>query len=158
MTSLELHQSSPPRGARTKKVRLGRGESSGVGKTAGRGGKGQKGRNGATISRGFEGGQIPLYKRVPKLGFFSRKKSLGVNVFQPISLATLDRFEANATVDVEVLRAHGLVSKTAKVKVLASGSITKKITLKVDAISAAAKTAIEAAGGSVEVTSPKAKA
>ena len=158
VSSLDLSKMSPPPGSRTKKVRLGRGESSGVGKTAGRGGKGQKGRSGAKIRRGFEGGQMPLYRRLPKLGFFSRKKTLGVNSFEVVSLTVLEKFENGAVVDVESLRANGITSKTARVKVLGTGALTKKLTVKVHAISASAKSKIEAAGGRVEVLlAPKAE-
>ncbi len=156
--NLDLSKMAPPPGARQKKVRLGRGESSGVGKTAGRGGKGQKGRAGATIRRGFEGGQMPLYRRLPKLGFFSRKKVLGVNSFEVISLSVLEKFENGATVDVEALRAKGITSNIARIKVLGSGALTKKLTVKVHAISASAKSKIEAAGGRVELLlAPKAE-
>lgn len=156
--NLDLSTMAPPPGARTKKVRLGRGEASGVGKTAGRGGKGQKGRKGATIRRGFEGGQMPLYRRVPKLGFFSRKKTRGVNMYQPLSLDALNAFDDGATVDVAALAEKGLVRANRKVKVLNTGTLSKKVTVKVHAVSASARSKIEAAGGKVDLITPAPKA
>ena len=151
MSDLDLSKMAPPRGSRQKKVRLGRGEASGVGKTAGRGGKGQKGRVGATIRRGFEGGQMPLYRRVPKFGFFSRKKCRGVNVYDLVHLDSLEKLDTNAVVTADVLYELGLAAKGNKIKVLSCGKLTKKITLKVHAISSSAKSQIEAAGGTVEI-------
>jgi large subunit ribosomal protein L15 len=149
--SLSLSTLAPTKGARKRKIRVGRGESSGAGKTAGRGGKGQKGRAGATVRRGFEGGQMPLYRRVPKLGFFSRKKTLGLNRFQVVSLTALNEFKEGALVSVAELASAGVVRKNCKVKVLATGEITKKISVKVHAISEGARQKIEAAGGVVEL-------
>ena len=150
-TSLDLSKMSPPKGSRQKKVRLGRGESSGVGKTSGRGGKGQKGRAGASIRPGFEGGQMPLYRRVPKLGFFSRKKVIGTNVYDVVSLEALNSFKDGSVVSIEELRSVGLVNKTSKAKILATGEVSRKLSIKVHAVSKAARQKIEAAGGTVEI-------
>lgn len=148
---MKLSELKPNKGSRKKRLRVGRGESSGHGKTCGRGGKGQKGRKGAKIRDGFEGGQMPLYRRLPKIGFFSRKKTLGVNEFVAVNLAALDRFQAGSVVDGELLAQAGLVSRNQRVKVLAKGEITRKLTVKVNAISGAARQKIEAAGGTVEL-------
>ncbi len=148
---LDLSRMAPPKGSRRKKVRLGRGEASGAGKTCGRGGKGQKGRAGASIRPGFEGGQMPLYRRIPKLGFFSRKKTLGINVYEEVSVGALEEFEAGSTVDPRALNLQGLVSKNRKVKILGGGKLTKKLVLKVHAVTASARAVIEGLGGSIEV-------
>ena len=152
---LSLSTLAPVRGARTGRVRRGRGESSGLGKTSGRGGKGQTARTGGTISPGFEGGQMPLYRRVSKYGFRSRQKTLGMNRFDTINVSDLEsHFEAGAVVDAGVIRAKGF-NRTGRnqagLKVLGAGTISKKLTVKVNAISAAARSKIEAAGGKVEV-------
>jgi len=153
-TELDLSTMAPPPGSRKKRIRLGRGEASGCGKTSGRGGKGQKGRKGVSIRRGFEGGQMPLYRRVPKLGFFSRKKTRGVNVYQPVSLDALNGFDNGAVIDVASLVGKGFVKADLKVKVLNNGTLSKKVTVKVHAVSASAKAKIEAAGGTVEIVAP----
>lgn len=153
---LALSSLQPKRGSRKKKVRLGRGEGSGSGKTSGKGGKGQTARTGGKIRAGFEGGQMPLYRRLPKIGFLSRKGILGLNKFNVINLSDLERFPAGAVVDHEALRALGLCKHTALkagVKVLGAGQLTKKLTLKVHAISTSAKSAVEKLGGSVEILS-----
>ena len=148
---IELSKLSPPKGSRKRKIRLGRGESSGHGKTAGRGGKGQKGRKGATIRPGFEGGQMPLYRRTPKLGFFSSQKARGLNQFDIINLGTLNNFDNGAVVDLALLKKAGLAKRYGRVKVLGTGELSKKLTVKVQAVSASAKQKIEAQGGSVEI-------
>ena len=151
---MELSKLSPGRGARKAKKRLGRGEGSGQGKTSGRGGKGQTARSGGKVRPGFEGGQMPLYRRVPKLGFRSRKKTLGLNVFNLVNLDVLEQFEQGATVDAAALAAKGVGLKSknrAGLKILGRGEITKKLTVKAQAVSAAAKAKIEAAGGNVEI-------
>ncbi len=127
--------------------RRGRGESSGNGKTAGKGHKGQKARSGAP-RLGFEGGQMPLFRRLPKRGFTNRnsKEIVVVNV------AHLEKFEDGTVITPELLLETGVVSKLADgVKVLGKGELTKKLTVKVNAVSESAKAKIEAAGGSVEV-------
>lgn len=127
--------------------RRGRGHGSGNGKTAGKGHKGQKARSGAPRP-GFEGGQMPLYRRIPKRGFTNRntKVIVGINV------SALNRFEDGAVVTVENLMEAGIVKNPRDgVKILGNGELTKKLTVKVDAFSEGAKTKIEAVGGSVEV-------
>lgn len=143
-----LNELKPTAGARHAKKRLGRGIGSGTGKTAGKGTKGQNSRSGGGVRPGFEGGQLPLFQRLPKRGFhnFTRVEYSIVNVEK------LNVFEDGATVDVEALVKAGLVKElTANVKVLGQGQLTKKLTVKVNKCSESAKAQIEAVGGSVEV-------
>ena len=135
-------------GSRFVSKRIGRGQGSGNGKTAGKGHKGQNARSGCGVALGFEGGQTPLYKRIPKRGFtnYTRKEYAIVNV------ASLNVFEDGATVDFETLKAAGLLKKQLDgVKVLGCGELTKKLTVKANKFSATAKESIEKAGGIVEV-------
>ena len=135
-------------GSRFVSKRIGRGQGSGNGKTAGKGHKGQNARSGGGVALGFEGGQTPLYKRIPKRGFtnYTRKEYALVNV------ASLNVFEDGATVDFETLKAAGLLKKQLDgVKVLGCGELTKKLTVKANKFSATAKESIEKAGGIVEV-------
>ena len=135
-------------GSRFVSKRIGRGQGSGNGKTAGKGHKGQNARSGGGVALGFEGGQTPLYKRIPKRGFtnYTRKEYAIVNV------ASLNVFEDGATVDFETLKAAGLLKKQLDgVKVLRCGELTKKLTVKANKFSATAKESIEKAGGIVEV-------
>ncbi len=144
-----LSRLAPPEGATREKKRKGRGPGSGLGKTAGRGQKGQKARQPGNIHKlFFEGGQMPLSRRLPKVGF--------VNLFArnlaEVSLARLDTFEAGATVDEKALRERGFIKGRADgFKVLGNGALTKKLTVRADAFSASAKAKIEAAGGTCEV-------
>ena len=146
---MKLHELSPADGSRKAVKRVGRGPASGQGKTAGKGHKGQKARAGRGMRPGFEGGQMPLQRRLPKRGF--------VNIFGKeftvVNLSSLEnKFEDGAVIDVEALKAAGLVTKTLDgVKVLARGELTKKFTVKANAFSDAAKAKIEAAGGKAEV-------
>jgi large subunit ribosomal protein L15 len=143
-----LSRLAPPPGARTKKKRLGRGPGSGLGKTSGRGQNGQKSRSGGSIRRGFEGGQMPAQRRLPKRGFknpFRKRYSI-------VNLVDLDSFADGEFVDIEVLIDHGLVSKRLDgVKILGNGEITKKLSLRVDAISESARVKITSAGGKIEL-------
>lgn len=135
-------------GARPGYNRVGRGQGSGNGKTSGRGQKGQNSRSGGGVAIGFEGGQTPFFKRMPKRGFtnMNRKEYAVVNI------ADLNAFEEGITVDVETLKASGLVKKTYDgVKILGNGTLEKNLTVKANKFSESAKKAIEAAGGSVEV-------
>ena len=135
-------------GARSTTKRLGRGQGSGQGKTAGKGHKGQNARSGGGVAIGFEGGQTPLYKRIPKRGF---KNFARIN-YAIINLEDLNKFEDGATVTLEVLHDAGLIKKTLDgLKVLGNGKLEKKLTVKCNKISASAKEAIEKVGGSVEV-------
>ncbi len=143
-----LNELKPVEGARHAKKRLGRGIGSGLGKTAGKGTKGQNARSGGGVRPGFEGGQLPLFQRLPKRGFHnhSRKEYAIVNLKQ------LNAFEDGAVVDVEALIKAGLVKEVLDgVKVLGQGELTKKLTVKANKFSESAKKAIEALGGSVEV-------
>lgn len=143
-----LNELKPVAGARHSKKRLGRGIGSGLGKTAGKGSKGQNARSGGGVRPGFEGGQLPLFQRLPKRGFHNhtRKEYAIVNVEQ------LNVFRAGSTVDVEALIKKGLVKEVKDgVKILGNGELTKKLKVKVAKLSESAKNAIEAAGGSVEV-------
>jgi len=145
-----LHNLVAPIGARRKPIRVGRGESSGKGKTCGRGTKGQKARKSGQVRPGFEGGQLPLARRLPKRGFSNylfRKHFTAINVGR-----LSECFGAGETVEMATMLAVGLVSKTsAKVKILGVGDVGHALHLKVERISAGARSKIEAAGGSVEI-------
>jgi large subunit ribosomal protein L15 len=144
-----LHELKPAEGSKTNGFRRGRGHGSGNGKTAGKGHKGQNARSGGGVRPGFEGGQMPLYRRIPKRGFkcINTKEIIALNV----SLLN-DVFEDGAVVDIDALKAKGLVSNARDgVKILGNGEITKKLTVKVNYFSASAKEKIEAAGGNAEV-------
>jgi large subunit ribosomal protein L15 len=152
---MELSKLKPAAGSKKKKKRLGRGESSGLGKTSTRGGKGQTARSGSGIPARFEGGQMPLYRRIGKLGFFSRVSNLGKNQYNLVNLSTLDKFENGATVDEAALVAKGYnlsSKKKAGIKVLGTGDLTKKLNVKLSAFTASAKAKIESLGGTAEVT------
>ena len=153
---MKLSELAPPRGARAKKVRVGRGEGCGLGKTSGRGGKGQTARTGGKVRAGFEGGQMPLYRRLPKLGFKSRRKGFGLNRYTTINLGSLETFADGETVNSESLASKGLRLKSqnqAGIKVLAGGKLSKKLNVEVHAISEAAKQQIEKLGGKVTLVS-----
>ncbi|CDQ41402.1 MULTISPECIES: 50S ribosomal protein L15 [Virgibacillus] len=145
---MKLHELKAAEGARKNRNRVGRGMSSGNGKTSGRGHKGQKARSGGGTRPGFEGGQMPLFQRLPKRGFTNihRKE------FAIVNLDTLNRFEDGTEITPELLLEEGVVSKLkAGIKVLGNGAIEKKLTVKAHKFSASAKEAIEAAGGQTEV-------
>ena len=146
---MKLHELSPVAGSKKSSKRIGRGHGSGWGKTAGKGHKGQKARSGGSIRPGFEGGQMPLQRRVPKRCF---NNIFAKNVVA-INLSTLNRkFNDGDTVDVEALKAAGVVKNGFDaIKVLGNGKLEKKLTVKVSAFSESAKAAIEAAGGKAEV-------
>ncbi len=137
-----------PEGSRKKRVRVGRGIGSGLGKTAGRGGKGQTARRGKGRPKGFEGGQMPLYRRMPKFGF----KNPTRRVFDVVNLAELEsNFESGANVDMEALVEKGLVRSSALLlKVLGDGTLTKKLSVKAHKFSKTATQKINQAGGQVE--------
>ena len=143
-----LNQLKPVEGARHAKKRLGRGIGSGLGKTAGKGTKGQNARSGGGVRPGFEGGQLPLFQRLPKRGF----KSLNRVEYTIVNVEQLNQFRAGSVVDVEKLIEAGLVKDAVNgVKILGNGKLEKKLTVKANKFSESAKQAIEAAGGSVEV-------
>jgi large subunit ribosomal protein L15 len=155
---MELNKLKPNRKSRKVATRLGRGNGSGLGKTCGKGHKGQKARSGVSIPFGFEGGQMPLYRRIPKVGFVSRKRVLGLNIYNEISLSDLNKFDDGAVVNVEALKALGLgtrSSKRAGIKILGSGELEKKLTVQVQAVTKSAQKAIEAKGGTVELVKKK---
>ena len=137
----------PPRGSRKKKVRVGRGIGSKLGKTSGSGNKGQKSRRGYSRRRGFEGGQMPLHRRIPKRGFHNPFGSS----FSVINLEELNVFPAGETVTPDLLRAHGFVRTADPVKILGDGELKTKLVIHAHAFSASAKDKITKAGGSFEV-------
>ena len=145
---MNLHELSPAAGSNTKAYRKGRGAGSGTGKTGGRGQKGQWARSGGGVRVGFEGGQMPLARRLPKRGFHN----IFAKPLEAINVSVLDKFEDGAVVDAKALLEKGILSKCEYgVKILGNGSITKKLTVQASAFSASAKEKIEAAGGKVEV-------
>jgi large subunit ribosomal protein L15 len=141
-----LSKLAPAEGSRKRIKRVGRGPGSGLGKTAGRGQKGQKARSGGGVARGFEGGQMPMQRRLPKRGFKNpfRKEWTTVNV------GRLEVFEDGAVVDAEALLDRGLISKRGAIKILGQGQLGKKLTIKAQAISAGALVKIQQAGGTFE--------
>ena len=146
---MKLHDMSPTPGSRKPRKRVGRGDSSGLGKTAGRGEKGQKSRSGAKIRPFFEGGQIPLFRRLPKRGF----KNADRIVYALVNLDVLEsNFQAGDVVDFASLNEKKLLRKgDTVIKVLANGEISKALTVKAQKFSAAAAAKIQAAGGTVEI-------
>lgn len=145
---MKLYELSPAAGSRKAAFRVGRGIGSGNGKTSGKGHKGQNARSGGGVRPGFEGGQMPMTRRIPKRGF--------VNIFAKryahVNIAALNAFEDGAVIDVEALKKAGFIKKIYDgVKVLGDGDLSKKLTVKATAFSASAKQKIEAAGGSTEV-------
>ena len=146
---MKLHELSPAEGSAKAAWRKGRGTGSGNGKTAGKGHKGQNARSGGGVRPGFEGGQNPLYRRLPKRGFHNKFSTQ----YAIINVATLnDKFEDGAVVDINTLLAEGIIRKEySGLKVLGDGEISKKITVKAAVFSASAKEKIEAVGGKAEV-------
>src|SRR5436190_19138129 len=146
---MRLHDLKPRPGAKHRRKRLGQGESSGHGKTSGRGGKGQTARSGSSIRIGFEGGQMPLIRRIPKRGFNNARHTVA---YVPVNLEHLNCFDNGARVDVETLRKAGLANGPVKlIKVLGDGELKKKLTVIASAFSESAKQKIEDKGGSCEV-------
>ena len=145
---MKLHELSPAPGSVTPAWRKGRGTGSGNGKTAGKGHKGQNARSGGGVRPGFEGGQIPLYRKLPKRGF----KNSFAKEYTTVNISALERFEDGAVVDLDLLANAGLAHKAADgLKVLGNGNVDKKFTVRAAAFTAAAKEKIEAAGGKCEV-------
>ncbi|HBF43738.1 MAG TPA: 50S ribosomal protein L15 [Desulfobacteraceae bacterium] len=145
---MKIHDLSPNKGSRKKKKRVGRGPGSGQGKTCGRGSNGQKSRSGGGPRPGFEGGQMPLQRRLPKRGF--------TNIFKKqyniINIEDLNRFEANSSLDTEVFKKAGLISKIKhEIKLLGNGDISYPLMVKVNRVSESAREKIESAGGKVEI-------
>lgn len=144
---MQLHDIAPAPGSRKNRKKVGRGPGSGMGKTSTRGHKGLKARSGGSVRPGFEGGQMPIYRRLPKRGFF--------NIFKTnnavLNILDLDRFEDGATIDIDALREAGMVKgRRDSVKILGLGEITKKFFLKDILVSKTAKEKIESIGGSIE--------
>ena len=145
---MKLHELSPAPGSVKDVKRIGRGHGSGNGKTAGKGHKGQKARAGRGIRAGFEGGQMPLHRRIPKRGF----NNIFATPYTTINVAILNRFEDGAVVNAEALLNAGIINKAPYgVKVLGNGKLEKNLTVQVAAFSESAKAKIEAAGGKAEV-------
>ena len=145
---MKLHELAPAAGATRERFRVGRGHGSGNGKTAGKGHQGQNARSGGGVRPGFEGGQMPLYRRLPKRGF---KNHFAIN-YAIVNVSDLNTFEEGAVVNAETLTAAGLVNDQLDgIKILGSGELTKKLTVQATAFSESAKAKIEAAGGKAEV-------
>ena len=150
---MRLHNLKPRPGAKHRTKRLGQGESSGHGKTSGRGGKGQTARSGSSIRIGFEGGQMPLIRRIPKRGFNNARFAVKYN---GVNVDDLNKFDDGARVDEMAMSAVGLSNgRSDGIKILGNGELTKKLTVIASAFSASAKTKIEAKGGTVEIISRK---
>ncbi|MGY3724141.1 LSU ribosomal protein L15P [Granulicatella balaenopterae] len=145
---MKLHELQPSVGSRKERNRVGRGQGSGNGKTSGRGHKGQKARSGGGVRLGFEGGQTPLFRRIPKRGF----QNINRKEYAVVNLETLNRFEDGQEITAAVLVESGIVKNELDgIKILANGKLERKLTVKANKFSQAAKEAIEAAGGSIEV-------
>jgi large subunit ribosomal protein L15 len=146
---MRLHDLKPRPGAKHRIKRLGQGESSGHGKTSGRGGKGQTARSGSSIRIGFEGGQMPLIRRIPKRGFNNKRHGTR---YIPVNLESLNLFNDGGKVDLEALRGAGLANGPGDgVKILGGGDLTRKLTVTAHAFSATARAKIEAKGGACDV-------
>ncbi len=145
---ITLDSLAPHKGAKKAKKRVGRGQGSGHGKTACRGSKGQKSRSGASIPAGFQGGQMPIYRQLPKRGFKNPfRKAYGV-----LNVSTLDVIDYDGVIDIEFLQSRGLIRKRDRlVKVLGNGEITRPVKIRVNAVSRAAREKIEKAGGQIEI-------
>ena len=145
---MKIHELGPAEGAKTNVKRVGRGIGSGLGKTAGKGHNGQKARSGGTIRRGFEGGQTPLMRRLPKRGF----NNIFAKEYACVNVSDLERFEDGTVVNVALLLNEGIIRKELDgLKVLGNGNLTKKLTVEATKFSASAIKKIEAAGGKTEV-------
>lgn len=145
---MNLSELKPAEGSKFKAFRKGRGHGSGNGKTSGRGHKGQNARSGGGVRPGFEGGQMPLYRRIPKRGF----KCINTKEIVAVNVVHLNVFEDGAVVDIDALKSKGLISNPRDgVKILGNGELSKKLTVKVNFYSQTAKEKIEAAGGKAEV-------
>ncbi len=144
---MKLHELMTPKGSRKKRKRIGRGAGSGSGKTAGRGTKGQNSRSGGGVSLGFEGGQMPLQRRIPKRGFTNIFKKH----YEIINIKDLKHFDSGEIIDRNTFLKVGLLKKAKAVKLLGEGDISYPLNIKVDKVSQAAKEKIESAGGKVEI-------
>jgi large subunit ribosomal protein L15 len=152
---MRLHDLKPRPGAKHRRKRLGQGEATGHGKTSGRGGKGQTARSGSSIRIGFEGGQMPLIRRIPKRGFNNARHTIR---YLPVNLDALNQFEDGARVDEGALRNAGLANGGKEgIKILGGGDLTRKLTIAAHAFSASARKKIEAKGGTCEVLADQKK-
>lgn len=150
---MRLHDLKPRPGAKHRRKRLGQGESSGHGKTSGRGGKGQTARSGSSIRIGFEGGQMPLIRRIPKRGFNNARHTIR---YVAVNIESLNQFEEGARVDAAAIRTAGLANgPVERIKILGDGELTRKLTVSAHAFSASAKSKIEAKGGTCELIAAK---
>jgi large subunit ribosomal protein L15 len=150
---MRLHDLKPRPGAKHRRKRLGQGEATGHGKTSGRGGKGQTARSGSSIRIGFEGGQMPLIRRIPKRGFNNARHTIQ---YLPVNLEALNRFDDGVRVDEAALRSAGLANgRAVGIKILGAGELSKKLTVSAHAFSASARAKIEAKGGICEVVATK---
>jgi large subunit ribosomal protein L15 len=150
---MRLHDLKNRPGARHRRKRIGQGEGSGHGKTSGRGGKGQTARSGSSVRIGFEGGQMPLIRRIPKRGFNNARHTIE---YIPVNLAALNRFDNGARVDEAALRSLGVANGTLRrIKILGAGELSKKLTVSAHAFSASARAKIEAKGGTCEIAGAK---
>ena len=147
---MKLHELSPQEGSVKSRFRKGRGAGSGNGKTAGKGHKGQNARSGGGVRPGFEGGQLPLYRKLPKRGF---KNYLFGKQYSVVNVESLNKFNNGDVVDAEALKAQGIITIVAKdgVKILGEGELSKSLTVQAAVFSGTAKEKIEAAGGKTEV-------
>ncbi len=145
---MKMHDLGPAYGSTSTRTRRGRGMGSGLGKTAGSGHKGQKARSGGSIRRGFEGGQTPLYRRIPKRGF----KNHFATEYAIVNVSDLEKFDNDTVVNTELLLSEGMIKKELDgLKVLGNGNLTKKLTVVAKKVSNSAKEKIEAVGGKIEV-------
>ena len=145
---MKLHELSPEPGSRKTRTRRGRGLGSGLGKTSGRGQKGQNSRSGGGVRTGFEGGQMPLYRRLPKRGF----KNIFAKEYAEVNVSSLNRFDDGAVVDPVALIEEGILKNVRDgVRILGNGELTKKLTVKANGFTKTAENKIKAAGGEVEV-------
>jgi large subunit ribosomal protein L15 len=151
---MRLHDLKPRPGATHRRKRLGQGESSGHGKTSGRGGKGQTARSGSSVRIGFEGGQMPLIRRIPKRGFNNTRFAIR---YVPVNLEVLNRFDEGEVVDETALRQRAMANGGDRIKILGGGELTRKLTVKAHAFSASARAKIEKLGGACEVVALKRK-
>ena len=146
---MEMQDLKPAYNSKTTRTRVGRGVGSGLGKTAGKGHKGQKARSGGKIRRGFEGGQTPIYRRLPKRGF---NNSVFTIEYAIVNVSDLEQFENGTVVNMELLQKEGIIKDSkAGLKVLGNGNLTKKLTVEAKKVSNSAREKIEACGGKIEV-------
>jgi large subunit ribosomal protein L15 len=145
---MNLHELSPAEGSRKERHRVGRGLGSGSGKTAGRGMKGQKSRSGGGVRTGFEGGQMPLYRRLPKRGF----KNIWAKTYAEVNVETLNRFDDGTTVDPVILVESGILKNVCDgIRILGGGELTKRLNVRANGFTKSAEEKIKAAGGKIEV-------